>query len=108
MMNGFNLPSLKVGDKEQLSYLKNGTFKIFDISYLSLRLEACYNGVHFALKSAFGKCSSTVSRKYRGSLGARRPFVRPVKRTIGKTIGIGNECQDPFTQVSDRRPTSAS
>jgi hypothetical protein len=52
--------------------------------------------------------ASTASRKYHGSLGARRPFVRPVKRTIGKTIVIGNEGQDSLTQVSDRRPTGAS
>ena len=37
-----------------------------------------------------------------------RPFVGPVKRAMGETIEVGNECQDPFTQVSHRRPTRTS
>ena len=27
---------------------------------------------------------------------------------MGQTIEVGNECQDPFTQVSHRRPTRTS
>src|SRR5579863_2385071 len=52
--------------------------------------------------------TSTASRKYRRSLPARRPFVGPLKRAVGKTIVIGNECEDTLAQMSHGCPTSAS